>query len=71
MNYLKPVIIIIIFCYHYAMTNLEIIVFQWSDMLSDYARIYIGPFSFKLVNIFFITDNKNVNIFVSHTKVLQ
>ena len=32
---------------------LEIIIFQWSDMLSDYARIYVGHFSFKSVNKFF------------------
>ena len=33
--------------------NLKGIIFQWSDMLSDYARIYVGHFSFKLVNNFF------------------
>ena len=28
------------------LSGLEIIIFQWSDMLSDYARIDVGYFSF-------------------------
>ena len=32
-------------------------------MLSDYTRIYVGQFSFKLVDIFFYKDNKNTKIF--------
>ena len=39
-----------------ASPSLEIIVFQWSDMLYDYARIYVGHFSFKSVNIFFYNN---------------
>ena len=31
----------------------EIIIFQLSDMLSDFARIYVGHFSFNSVNKFF------------------
>ena len=34
-------------------TGLEMTIFQWSDMLSDYARVYISWFSFKSVNKFF------------------
>ena len=34
----------------FLLSRLEIIIFQWLDMLSDYARIYVGHFSFKSVN---------------------
>ena len=34
-------------------SGLEIIIFQWSDMLSDYTGIRVGHFSFKWVNKFF------------------
>ena len=37
----------------YNAAGLEIIILQWWDMLSNYARIYIGHFSFKSVNKFF------------------
>ena len=43
--------------------SLRIIIFQWSGMLSDYTRIYVGQFSFKLVDIFFYKDHKNTKIF--------
>ena len=68
---LRLICITVNLLYGHAMnTSLEIIVFQWSDMLTDYARIYVGHFNFKSVNIFFITDNKNiVKVFVSRTKV--
>ena len=37
----------------YNAAGLEIIILQWWDMLSNYARIYVGHFSFKSVNEFF------------------
>ena len=53
-------------------TSLQIIIFQWSDILSDYAKIYVSDFSFNSVNIFFITSNKHIlKIFVSCIKVLE
>ena len=52
-------------------SRLEIIIFQWSDMLSDYARIYIVLVSRQSIN-FSISDNKNiVKISASCSKVLN
>ena len=51
-------------------TGLEIIIFQCSDMLSKYARIYVHHFSFKSVSKFSITNNKNNKFFLSCREIL-